>query len=124
MSDAGEDVLKQLPSDGLSPEIAYHRLWADTLFENVSNDLGDKYRQQGKARIFDALRVFLTPDQAPTYELVAAGLGLTTANVKSMVYRLRQQYGRMIRREVAETLMDGEDIDEEMKFLVGVFSAP
>ncbi len=38
-------------------------------------------------------------------------------NVKSMILRLRQQFGRPRRREIADTLLEGEDLEMEISYL-------
>jgi RNA polymerase sigma-70 factor (ECF subfamily) len=43
--------------------------------------------------------------------------------VKRLVHRLRQRYRSLLRDEVAETVADPADIDDEIRHLCGVLAA-
>ena len=40
-----------------------------------------------------------------------------------MIYRLRQRYGTLLREEVADTLQDLSDVEEEVRYLCAVLAA-
>jgi RNA polymerase sigma-70 factor (ECF subfamily) len=44
-------------------------------------------------------------------------LGLATETVAVKVYRLRKRYGELIRTEVAHTVADPADVEEELRHL-------
>jgi RNA polymerase sigma-70 factor (ECF subfamily) len=43
--------------------------------------------------------------------------------VRVAVHRLRKRYRQLLRDEIAQTLADAADVDEEMRALFGAFSA-
>ncbi len=50
----------------------------------------------------------------------AAQLGLSESAVKSVVHRLRQRYRELVREEIAHTVADPAEIDEEIRYLIAV----
>ena len=53
-----------------------------------------------------------------SYPAVGEELGLTEANVRMMVTRLRRRYGEIVPLEVSETLGSEEDADDELRQLL------
>jgi hypothetical protein len=49
-------------------------------------------------------------------------LHLTEGAVKVAVHRLRQRFREVLRAQVAQTVARPEDIDEELRHLIGVLS--
>jgi RNA polymerase sigma-70 factor (ECF subfamily) len=64
---------------------------------------------------FEAIKSFLSQDAAAgDYERVSRQLGITTKAVGVAVHRLRQRYRQLVRQEVADTLIDARDVEEEL----------
>jgi hypothetical protein len=78
---------------------------------------GGEVCEFGKDRIYQSLKIYLIPGTPPAYRETAEKMGLTETNVKSLIRRLRQQFGRLLRREIADTLIEGENLDEEINYL-------
>jgi RNA polymerase sigma-70 factor (ECF subfamily) len=78
----------------------------------------------GKAGRFATLKGFLTGarGELPLAE-AARVLGLSLAAVKSVVHRLRERYRELVRAEIAETLAEGEDVEEELRWLFSILGA-
>jgi RNA polymerase sigma-70 factor (ECF subfamily) len=103
------------PSHELTAERIFERRWALTLLQQVLLSLGTEFQRGGKQALFETLKVYLAADQkAPPYAQVADQLGLSEDAVKVAVYRLRERYRRLLRDEVARTLGDTADVDEEI----------
>jgi len=45
---------------------------------------------------------------------------MTETAVKAAVHRLRQRYGRLLRDEIAETVADPAEVDDEVRHLLAV----
>jgi len=43
--------------------------------------------------------------------------------VKSLVHRLRERYRALLREEVAETVSEANEIDDELRYLCAALSA-
>ena len=81
--------------------------------------LEEECRLTGKAHLFTTLRGFLSEGGATkTYPEAAAELGLTEANVRMTVTRLRRRYGELVRAEVADTLGTHTDLEDELRHLL------
>jgi len=51
---------------------------------------------------------------------LAAALGMTENAVKQAFHRFRVRYRQLLREEIAQTLATPGEIEEELKYLVGV----
>lgn len=113
------------PADQLSPDRLYDRAWAVTLLERVILRLRAENVAEGKAAtLFEELKPFLmVGKKAIPYSRAAAALGLTEGAVRVAVHRLRRRYRELLRAEIAETLSDPAQVDEEMRTLLGAFAA-
>ena len=78
---------------------------------------------EGKARLFEQLKVFITAGNADTAQREVAGaLGMEEGAVRVAVHRLRKRYRQLLRDEIANTLADPAMVEEELRALFGAFS--
>ena len=107
----------------MTPERAYEERWAMTLLEQVLCLLREDYAKAGKTRLFEALRDFLwgIEDSAP-YAQIAERLGMTEGAVRVAVHRLREHYRQRLRAEVAHTVSNPNEVDDELRYLIRVIS--
>jgi DNA-directed RNA polymerase specialized sigma24 family protein len=105
-------------ADGLTPERIFDRSWALTLLGRVLDRLGGEYDEAGKAATFEAIRGMLAGDpDAHSYAAVAARLGTTEGAARVAAHRLRRRYGEMLRHEIASTLAEPAEVDDEIRDL-------
>ena len=70
------------------------------------------------------MKIFLTVGKGELSHAEAAHkLGMDETAVRVTVHRLRKRYRQLLRVEIAQTLADAVDVDEEMRALFGAFSA-
>lgn len=113
------------PADELSPDKLFDRRWALTVLEQAANRLRAHYEAEGQARQFEALKGYVTGDEAAlSYAQTAAGLGMSESAVKSAIFRLRRRYHDLVRDEVAQTVADAQELEAEIGHLMTVFSTP
>lgn len=106
------------PADTLSPDKLYDRAWAVTMLERVISRLRDESLSDGKASFYEHLKPFLMVGKSEIpHARVAAALNLTEGAVRVAVHRLRRRYRELLREEVAQTLSDPAQADEEMRAL-------
>ncbi len=115
---AGDSRLDLEPSHDLTPERLYERKWALTLLDRTLNRLGDEYRLHKKGELFENLRPLIGGNRDEgDYAEVAETLGTTAGAAKAATYRLRNRYRELLRDELAQTVADPADIDDEIAWL-------
>lgn len=115
---SAEEAYRLEPSHQATAEKAFERQWALAVLEEAFVELEKEQRAAGKGPLFEALSRCLTAgDDAPRYVELADRLGMTTAAVKKSVSRLRAGYARAIREEVARTISDDGNVNDEIKSL-------
>lgn len=114
--------LEPIDDSGLTAEQSFDARWAVELLNELMKRLEESYADE--AQKFEVLRVYLVPTgPAPSYENAAAKLGLSVPAVKTSIHRLRHQYKTLLRREVARTVSDPTEVDEEIRYLCEVVVA-
>lgn len=107
-----------------SPDRAFDREWALALLSQVIERLQAECAVEGKAKVFEQLKVFLAAGKSETAQSeVAQALGMEEGAVRVAVHRLRKRYRQLLRDEIANTLSDPAMVDEEMRTLFGAFTA-
>jgi DNA-directed RNA polymerase specialized sigma24 family protein len=108
----------------LSPDLLYERRYAIRLLETVMERLQSEYEADGKGREFAAMKPYLTGDQGTSsYAELGAKLGLKEGTARVAAHRVRQRFHEIFRTEVAQTVTNEAEFDEEMRHLRGVLSA-
>jgi RNA polymerase sigma factor (sigma-70 family) len=98
--------------------------WAATVAEQALRRLQEECEVHKRGHVFDVLSGALTADrQDIAYEPLAQELGVKAVDVKRLLHRLRQRYRELLRAEIAETVADPADVDEEVRYLVAALSA-
>ncbi len=107
----------------LTPEKVYEQRWARSLFERGVSRLREQYAGAGKARLYDTLKDFLVDDVAAgDYARVAAQLDMTPGAAATAVHRLRDRYRELVREEVAHTVADPAEVEDEIRSLLAALS--
>jgi len=115
---AADERYRLEPAHVTTPERIYERRWALTVLESALTQLADEMREAGKERVFDTLKIYLATDRtAGTYAEAAEALKTSEGAVKVAVHRLRTRYAQLVREEVAGTLADPEQVDDEVRHL-------
>jgi RNA polymerase sigma-70 factor (ECF subfamily) len=106
-----------------SPDKAFDREWALALLAKVIERLQQECEADGRAKLFDHLKIFLTAGKSETAQSeTAKTLGMEGGAVRVAVHRLRKRYRELLHAEIAQTLADAGDVEEEMRALFGAFS--
>jgi len=106
------------PHSAETPERAFERAWATDLLARTLAALRDEWTRDGKGVLFDALRPQLErADDATPYRELARELGSTEGALKVSVHRLRKRWRERLLAEIAGTLADPADIEDELAAL-------
>ncbi|MBN8623903.1 MAG: sigma-70 family RNA polymerase sigma factor [Planctomycetes bacterium] len=117
-----EDVASRYarePSHDETPEVSYHRNWAEALLVNVRRKLADDYHKAGKSELFALLEPHLTGQgDAESRTRIGRKFQLSVGAVNMSIHRLRRRFGELLRQEVAATVVDPADVDDELLWLM------
>ena len=121
--DSAEDRYLFEPVDHNTPETIFERRWACTVLEQVLGRLRDDFIRSKPAELFEELKAFLSPGQGRnSYAEVGRRTGLKESALKVAVHRLRRRYGELLRTEIAKTVADAGDVEDEVRHLIAVLS--
>ena len=110
-------------TDELTPERLFERAWALALVDRVLDALGEEYAARGKGALFDALRSTLTGGAGESRAELAERLDTTENALKVAIHRLRARFGERLRGEIADTVADEADIEDELRHLFDVLGS-
>jgi RNA polymerase sigma factor (sigma-70 family) len=109
------------PAMPITPERAYEKRWAMTLLEQVLADLKQEYVKASHSHVFEELSGLLWgKDAGISYAEIGARLGMNEGAVRGAMHRLRERYRQRLRLEVAHTVEDFREVDEELHYLISV----
>jgi RNA polymerase sigma-70 factor (ECF subfamily) len=120
---AGESSVGLEPADVLTAEKIFERRWALSLLEQVLRRLREEYTRDDKEQQFEQLKSTLTEaSRSVSYAEIARRLATSEGAVKVAVHRLRQRYRELLRAEIADTVADPGEIDDEIRNLFAALS--
>ncbi len=98
--------------------------WAATVAEHALHRLQEECERHGRRRVFDILSSQLTADRGDiSYEALARELGVETPTIKRLLHQMRQRYGQLLREEVAGTVDQAGEVDDELRYLMAVLAS-
>lgn len=105
---------------GLSADQAFRIQWRRTIIDRAVTHLGTTLENRVDKAIFDAFgaKYGAYSAAAPKYSVLARQLGISEANVKIRMNRLRQRLGAFIRDEVRQTVSSQSQLEEELNDLI------
>jgi RNA polymerase sigma-70 factor (ECF subfamily) len=107
------------PTHDITPERLFERRWVIVLLEHVLNRLQAEAERGGKSELFHRLRPLLEGnDLSQSYRQIGEALRMNENAVKVAAHRLRKRYQQLLREEVAKTVADPAEIDEELAELL------
>ena len=122
-SDEAELIYSGELTDQESPEKLYERRWAMALLEQAQARLREECARAGKSVLYEAIGPSQTQDaRSESYAEIGVRLGLSESALKSASVRLRRRYQELIREEVAQTMVDPKELEEELRHLLRVLS--
>jgi RNA polymerase sigma factor (sigma-70 family) len=104
---------------GLSPEQAFDRNWAHEVIDRALSELRAEYESTGRGALFSALAPRVWGDDVDVGVSSPTESASTKAHALTMaLHRLRRRLGERLRAQVAATVADGADVDEELRQLI------
>jgi RNA polymerase sigma-70 factor (ECF subfamily) len=109
------------PAHELTPAKIFDRRWATTLLEQAMACLREECRADQKGDLFETVKGILSGESAETsYAEIALSLNMSEGALKVAVHRLRRRYGELVRAEVARTVTNQTDVEQELHYLLAM----
>jgi len=106
-----------------APDEILDARWAGVILERALDKVRAECAAEGKAGFFETLSPFLEGTKPHvSYQEVADRMSLGLGAVKTLIYRLRQQFAAAVRREVMQTVSAPHEVDDELRRLRAVFA--
>lgn len=112
-------------SEGLDGANSFDLTWASSVVKRAWQHLQDAFAAEGKTQWLEEMRPFIAGGSGtpPPQDQVAARLGIPVATLRTALMRLRQRYREALRSEVASTVSDPAEVDEELQYLYRILTA-
>jgi RNA polymerase sigma-70 factor (ECF subfamily) len=112
-------------AEGMDGPTSFDLTWASNVVKRAWQQLQDAFAAEGKMQWLQELRPFIAGGSGtpPPQDEVAARLGVPVATLRTSLMRLRQRYREALRCEVASTVSDPAEVDEELQYLYRILIA-
>jgi RNA polymerase sigma-70 factor (ECF subfamily) len=105
-------------------EALFDLSWAATIAEEALRRLREECGSMGRRRVYEILNAYLTTERTEiSYQDLSIQLGVPEASVKRLLHEFRARYRDLLREEVAKTIENEADIDDEIRYLCSALSA-
>jgi DNA-directed RNA polymerase specialized sigma24 family protein len=122
--DEAEGRYRIEPAESSTPETLFERRWALTVIDRVLGELRREWEADGREAEFDELKsCLLGVNPSGGYAAIATRLETSEGAVKTAVHRLRRKFQSALRKDIAETVSDPDDVDDEIRYLVRALGA-
>jgi RNA polymerase sigma factor (sigma-70 family) len=122
-TESAEERYRIEPAEGATADRIFERRWALTLLDQTMARLREEFTAAGKVEEFAHLKECLTADRGEiSYAAVAGKLGQSEATARVAVHRLRKRFRELFREEIAQTVSSAEEIEGEVRYLMGVLA--
>jgi RNA polymerase sigma-70 factor (ECF subfamily) len=98
---------------------SYDLAWASAITKRSWQQLQQSLAAEGKAQWLSELKPFVGTGSTtpPNQQEVATRLGVPVATLRTWLSRLRQRYREALRAEVASTVSNPAEVDDELQYL-------
>src|SRR5215831_5798971 len=119
-----ELTLSREALDSWSAEQLFDAGWAATLVERTLRRIGEECESKGCFRVFEVLSPYLSAERDDvSYRDLAAKLRVPEVTVKKLLYRMRHRYRCLLRDQVAQTVADPAEVNDELRYLCKALAA-
>jgi RNA polymerase sigma factor (sigma-70 family) len=104
------------------PGDAFDRHWAQAVMQRALARLEAEFKAEARSGPFDVVQAYFSGQPLPPYAELAETHGTTVPRLKSLLHRARGRFRRHLQDEIADTVGEAGDVDEELRALVGALS--
>jgi RNA polymerase sigma-70 factor (ECF subfamily) len=113
-----------MPGHDVTPERMYERRWALTLLAQALQALRDEHVESGQELLFEKLKLCLIGWNEQKHAEIAQELGIARVNTfDAKVNRFKARFQALLRREIAMTVSNEDEMAEELRHLYCVLQA-
>lgn len=107
-----------------SPEVAFDRRWAQTIFQRAQERLGQGNAVLERAEFLQELqqRVFHPGPSGPNWAELATRFQMSEGAVRKAAMDLRGRFAALVRQEVQEVVSSPAEVDAELRYLFQLLS--
>ncbi len=114
-----ENRYQREPFHDATPEKLFEQSWALTVIDTALRHLRDEYAAASKSEMFDALQDRLIgAEDSQSYAELTAKLGVPEGTLRMTVLRMRRHFGYLLRAEIAHTVGNANEIEDELRHLI------
>jgi RNA polymerase sigma-70 factor (ECF subfamily) len=114
-----EERYRHEPADNDTPERKFIRQWARTVLVQAMARLEDECGADTRGPLLREVKGLLAGERDNgVYAGIAQRLAMSEGAIRVGVHRLRQRYGELLRSEVAQTVREPGEIEEELRHLL------
>ncbi|MGV3659878.1 MAG: RNA polymerase sigma factor [Prosthecobacter sp.] len=125
MDEFGSRIDEPALIEGDTPDRAFDRGWARAMVDQAMRRLDEELVRRERSEFLQELRrrTFATDGQSPDWEELAQRFGMNHGAVRKASSDLRRRFGALLREEVRNVVSKDDEVDEELRYLVGLVSA-
>lgn len=115
--ESAEGLYRHEPATNLTPEKLFDRRWALTVIQEAMQRLQNEYERAGMKDLYAKIQSHLSGDYQESHAVLAGRLNTTEGNARVLVSRARARFRQLLRAVVADTVVDLDQVDMELKHL-------
>jgi RNA polymerase sigma-70 factor (ECF subfamily) len=105
-------------------ETLFDLRWAATIAEEALRRLREECESKGNRQLYEALSPYLDADRTEiSYRSVAIQLKMPEKPIKRLIHQFRKRFRTLLREEVAKTIENPDDIEDEIRYLCAALSS-
>ena len=81
-----------------------------------------EFEEHGRSDHFDRLEAFLLSGSQAPYATLAQEMGTSEDALKVSIQRLRKRYRELFRLQIAATVADPAEVDQQLRFLASALT--
>jgi RNA polymerase sigma-70 factor (ECF subfamily) len=117
--------IHSIAASSLTPSEAFDRTWVSFLVRRAVKMIEQQYRNSERGELFDRLLPWLLQeDEAMRQDQAAEQCGMSLANFRVQLHRLRGRYRDELRRQIALTVDSDQEIKDELEHLFSISGRP
>ena len=125
MADAPAQLaLSSAAMEASPPDTLFDAGWAAAIAEEALHRLRLECESKGRRRVYEVLHPHLSSERSEiSYPQLARALDVPELSVKSLLYHFRIRYRALLREEIAKTVENEANVDDEIRYLCAILSA-